>query len=144
MRLHWNRVRRARGLPMPLPPTPKRPLGPPVLFAIDGHPIRMRSDAVAAYGSWEAFLDRVVKVGLGMLEDPYNIGQPHAFWFDVASLAPEAERTSLRMGLHRRMWALRDERRSEGLRRMREARNAALAQVARPPSILARLLGKAA
>ncbi|ACB27255.1 hypothetical protein [Methylobacterium radiotolerans] len=140
MRLHWNRVRRARGMPMPLPPEPKRPLGPPVVFAIDGHPIRMRSEAEAAYGSWEAFLDRAVKVGLRMLDDPYNIGQPHAFWFDVAKLAPEAERTSLRLDLNRRMWALRKARHAE----MEVAGTSIAPQVARPPSILARLFGKAA
>lgn len=144
MNLHWNRARRARGLPMPPPPTPKRPLGPPVLFAIDDHSIRMRSDAEAAYGSWEAFLDRVAKVGLGMPEYPSSGVRSSSILSEVARLVPYAERVDLYRDLCRRMQALRDERHAEVLHRIREARNAAAAQVARPPSILARLFGKAA
>ena len=148
MRLHWNRVRRARGLPMPLPPTPrKRPLGPPVLLTIDDHAIRMRSDAEAAYGSWEAFLDRIAEVGLRVVEDCTDLRSPIMFFFEVTRIVPEAERADLQRDLRHRVRALhavRDQRREEGLRRMGEARTAIAPQVARPPSILARLFGKAA
>ncbi|SFU94224.1 MULTISPECIES: hypothetical protein [unclassified Methylobacterium] len=147
MRLHWNRVRRARGLTMPLPPTPKRPLGPPVLFTIDGHRIRMRSDAEAAYGSWEAFLVRVAEVGLRVIEDCTDLRSPYLFFAEVARIVPIAERTDLYRDHQRRVQALRDvrdERRAEGFRRMAEARTAVAPQVARPSSILARLFRRAA
>lgn len=55
--LHHVRVRRARGLPMPLPPKPKRPLGPPVLLYWGDTPIRMRSDIERAGRTWDEFLD---------------------------------------------------------------------------------------
>ncbi|MGW9821900.1 hypothetical protein ACUXK4_004489 [Methylorubrum extorquens] len=145
MRLHWNRVRRARGLTMPLPPTPrKRPLGPPVLLAIDGHCIRMRSDAEAAYGSWDAFLDRLAEVTLRVIEDCTDARSSILFFAEVARIVPDAERADLHRDLRDRVQALRDERRAEGLRRMKKARNAVAPRVTRPPSILSRLFRRAA
>ncbi len=99
--LHWQQVRRARGLTMPLPPKPRRPLAPPVLFGIDGHDIRTRADAVAAFGTWDAFLDRAAEVGVDLLDDLRSVGSEVTFFHAVTRLVPDAER----LGVHREIRA---------------------------------------
>jgi hypothetical protein len=91
---------------MPLPPKPRqRPLGPPVLFSIDGHDIRTRRDVELAFETWDAFLDRVAEVGLNMLD--LSPGVEHRLLFHaVARLVPEAERRHLTRELDHRTRAL--------------------------------------
>ncbi|MGE8128488.1 hypothetical protein ACQKQD_16055 [Methylobacterium sp. NPDC080182] len=118
-----------------------------MLFVIDGHRIRMRSEAEAAYGSWESFLARVAEVGLRVVEDCTDLQSPYLFFAEVARIVPVAERTDLYRDHLRRVQALRavrDQRRGEGFRRMAEARTAVAPQVARPPSVLSRLFRRAA
>ncbi|WP_279356725.1 hypothetical protein [Methylobacterium indicum] len=134
MRLHWNRVRRARRLPAPLPPTPKRPLGPPVLFGLDGRDIRLRADVVAAYGSWEAFLDHAAQVGLDALED--RQGGAQTFFHSVTRLVPDAERRDLYWELNQRMRGL--------LRRRHGERVTVKETPTRDGGIMQRLFGRAA
>lgn len=124
MRLHYTRVRCARGLAMPLPPTPrKRPLRPPVLFNIDHREIRTRADVLEEYGTWEAFLDRVAEVGLTALEDFRAFGEPHLFFLSVVLLVPQHERLALRSEIDGRMQALMDAQ-HDACRRRHEASRA--------------------
>lgn len=108
MRLHWNRVRRARGLSMPLPPTPRRrPLSPPVLFSIDGYDIRTQRDVDLWFESWDDFLDRVAEAGLCQLQGGLTNDALLCF-HSVARIVPEDERRDLVRELMRRMSGLCD------------------------------------
>ncbi|WP_331299066.1 hypothetical protein [Methylobacterium oryzae] len=117
---------------MPLPPTPKRPLGPPALFAFRDVSIRTRADAVEASGSWDEFLDDVA--------DLYVEGavrQPGDFLHLVERLVPPANLAAHREDLGRRLRARQD----ENLAILRDVLDAA----PRPRrGLLARLLRRAA
>jgi len=93
MTLHWQQTRRARGLAMPLPPTPKRPLGPPVLFNWAGVDIRTRADIEAAGHAWDEFLDSVAGI-----DDLRQFGMI----FEVLQLVPDEERRALNLEIRRR------------------------------------------
>lgn len=106
MRLHWLQVRRARGLPMPLPPKPKRPLGPPVLFNWNGIDVRTRSDIEKAGYTWDEFLDSLVT------SDPLRL----VMLSSVLCLVPPDERQDLSHEIRRRRMEHR-EREAEKHRR---------------------------
>ena len=102
MSLHWLRVRRARvERPTPIP-KPKRPLGPPVLFAFKEVSIRTRADIMAAWGSWEAFMDDAFAC---WADRPFDHVQLHHL---VECLVPVSERAAHREDVTRR-WLEHDE-----------------------------------
>ncbi|MCJ2015536.1 hypothetical protein [Methylobacterium sp. J-076] len=97
MRLHYTRVRRARGLAMPVPPTPrKRPLRSPVLFGFMGIPVRTRADVLRGWGTWDAFLDDVFRIWV-----PDPMGMPH-MRHHIEQLFPPAEMDAHREDMYRR------------------------------------------
>ncbi|GJE51479.1 hypothetical protein GOFOIKOB_4538 [Methylobacterium tardum] len=132
MKLHYLRVRRVRGLAMPLPPMPKRPIGPPVLFAFRDVSIRTRADAVEASGSWEGFLFDMADIYTGDAVD-----LPSNFLQLVERLVPRAE-----LQAHREeMGDLIRARQGANLRHLRQV----LDEARRPkPGLVARLFGRAA
>lgn len=116
--LHYVRVRRARGLAMPLPPEPKaRPLGPPVLFSWSGVDIRVRADVERAGWTWDEFLDGLVAFRL----DPDTMPSGMLALQAVESLVPPADLGAHRDDVRRRVLA----QRSASLQRFKEARDAA-------------------
>lgn len=132
MKLHWQRVRRARRLPSPLPPKPKRQLGPPVLFGFRDISIRTRADAIEASGSWEAFLDDMA--------DLY-VAEPFVFPISLLDLlerlVPPAQREA-----HREAMLIRiRERRRPLARDLAEFR---AQDTMAKPGFVARLFGRAA
>lgn len=104
--LHHLQVRRARRLPVPLPPKPKRPLGPPVACGFRGVSIRVRADVEKAGVSWDEFLDELA--GVDRLP-PLHL---------VTTLVPGHERSELAEEIKRRR------------RRIRKARSDAAEKVA--------------
>ncbi len=132
MKLHWQRVRRARRLPVPLPPEPKRPLGPPVLFGFRDVSIRTRADAIEASGSWEAFLDDMADLYV----DP-PVEMTSFFLEIIEGMVPPAEREAHReamlIRIRQRRWPL-----AEDLAELRAKETMA------KPGLVARLLGRAA
>lgn len=93
MTLHWQQVRRARELPMPLPPKPKRPLGPPVLFGWQGIAVRTRADIEAAGHTWDEFLDSVAAD-----DDLRQLSMV----MQILYVVPESERRDLHLEIQRR------------------------------------------
>lgn len=89
---------------MPLPPKPKRPLGPPVLFNWCGVDIRTRADIEAAGYTRDEFLDSVAGI-----DDLRQFGMI----FEVLQLVPDEERRALNLEIRRR----RDERRERMMNR---------------------------
>lgn len=108
MRLHWLQVRRARGLPMPLPPKPKRPLGPPVLFNWNGIDVCTRADIERGGYTWDEFLDSYVT------SDPLRL----VMLFQILQLVPPDERQDLNHEIRRRRMEHREREAEE--HRMRE------------------------
>lgn len=97
-KLHYVRVRRARGLAMPLPPKPKaRPLGPPVLFYYIDEPIRTRADIERTGQTWEGFCEWVA----GYVADGPLNPRHWTMLDDVAALVPEADRGAHRLEMAR-------------------------------------------
>ena len=105
MKLHYTMVRRARGLSMPLPPTPKRPIGPPVLFGFRDIPIRRRADAIEAWGSWEGFLD---DIAFTIVSDPEWL--PHSVLGLIERMVPPAELQAHREAMKARIEKERHDR----------------------------------
>ncbi|MFE1597438.1 hypothetical protein [Methylobacterium sp. ID0610] len=97
--LHHVRVRRARGLPMPLPPKPKRPLGPPALFTWKGVPIRVRADIERAGWTWDGFLDELV----AFRAHPSTFGEGWFALTRVERLVPPADLDAHREDVWRRI-----------------------------------------
>lgn len=98
--LHHIRVRRARRLPMPLPPKPKaRPLGPPTLFSWQGVDIRVRADVERAGWTWDEFLDGLVALRL----DDHTFTRSIQVMQLVERLVPPADIPSHREDVRRRM-----------------------------------------
>ncbi|KMO29516.1 hypothetical protein VQ03_29285 [Methylobacterium tarhaniae] len=145
-KLHHIWVRRAHGLPMPLPPKPKRPLGPPVILYWGDAPIRMRSDIEKANLTWEGFLDIMAgEEAEATMRSELPMGARGAD--AVRKLTLEHERPVVM----RDYWArvrVAMERESEHERRRWEAlvgiESARLARIAGPPSFLSRFFGRAA
>lgn len=112
-KLHYDRVRRARGLPVPLPSTPKaRPLGPPVLWVWRGTAIRFRSDVEQA-GTWDEFFGELAE------SDGYNTG--HARWGKrghdaIMALTPNRERPSVSADFERRVFSVRERQAEKNIR----------------------------
>jgi hypothetical protein len=118
-KLHHVRVRRARGLPMPLPPKPKaRPLGPPVVCVFRDVSIRVRADVVKAAATWDEFLDEVAGV------ERLPPLQP------IATLVPGHERAALVEEIRRRRRRILKERREAAEKAHAEAKAAWDASVA--------------
>lgn len=133
MRMHWHQVRRARGLPMPLPPTPKRPIGPPLLFDFRCVAIRTRADAIEASGSWEEFLDDMADRYIGSLdgaEFPMDLLQL------VERLVPRAE-----LQAHRKAMRARCEERRAQAHAVEEAFRVEVEEKGTGGIILDRLFG---
>ncbi len=101
---------------MPLPPKPKRPLGPPVLFHWQGEPIRTRADIEAGGRTWHEFLDAFAAIDI--LELGFEATE------QVVKLVPPSERLALSREIRRvRLEHLRrrTERENELRRRLQEA-----------------------
>lgn len=115
---------------MPLPPTPpRRPLGPPVLFAFRDVSIRTRTDAIEASGSWDGFLDDMADVFVD--EAPLGL---HDL---IERLVPPSERHAVRYDFARRVRSRQD----SNLEVLKQALDYGLMS---KPSLLDRLFGKAA
>ena len=133
--LHHQQVRRARRLPAPLPPTPKRPVGPPVVCTFRDVSIRVRADVEKAGVTWDEFLDELA--GEDRLPPLYL----------VTTLVPGHERADLAEEIKRRRRRIRKAQReaavqaSETLQAYWDALAAARGS---PISILERLFGRAA
>ncbi|GJD42248.1 hypothetical protein AFCDBAGC_0083 [Methylobacterium cerastii] len=133
--LHHHQVRRARRLPVPLPPKPKRPLGPPVVCWFRGVSIRVRADVEKAGVTWDEFLDE--------LAGEERLPPLHL----VTTLVPGHERHALAKEIVRRRRAIQKARRegavqaSETLQAFWDAR---AAERGAPLSILERLFGRPA
>lgn len=110
MTLHWQQTRRARGLAMPLPPTPKRPLGPPALFNWCGVDIRTRADIEAAGYTWDEFLDSYAA------EDDLRL----VMFVDVLQLVPPGERQELQHEIRRRRRNHQERMMAKGLVRRKD------------------------
>lgn len=117
MRLQWLQVRRARQLPMPLPPKPKRPLGPPVLLHWNGVDIRTRADIEAAGHTWDEFHD-----SYAANDDPMYVG----LLFQILQLVLDGERHALNREIRRRRLDYRE-------RKAEEHRMRRFAEVVREP-----------
>lgn len=98
--LHWQQVRRARGLTMPLPPEPMRPNRPPAPFTFRDVDIRTQADAEEASGSWDAFLDDVADLYVG--------GGFSRLLPEVERLVPQADLEAHREDLRLRIEALQE------------------------------------
>lgn len=152
-KLHYARVRRARGLPMPLPPKPKaRPLGPPVHWVWRGVHIRMRSDVEKA-GTWEEFLDALA------LSDATAVMDTTGIRFDprwatrgrdaVRKLTPQHEHDAVMRDFRARVRAILDRDRDASLCRFKESREQAYSaaqdvQTNVTRSLISRFFGRAA
>ncbi|ACK82810.1 hypothetical protein [Methylorubrum extorquens] len=110
MRLHWLQGRRARRLPMPLPPKPKRPLGPPVLFNWNGVDVRTRADIEAAGHTWDEFLD-----SYAANDDLRLVMLVH-----ILQLVPPGERQDLHHEIRRRRRDYRDSMMARNFARQEE------------------------
>lgn len=134
MKLHHLRVRRSRRLPMPLPPTPKRPLGPPVLFAFRDVSIRTRADAIEASGSWDEFLDDMADLFVEGLDTCF---MPSELTDQIERLVPQADMQAHREAMRARI----RERQETNLSHLREV----LDDARKPrPGLIARLIRRAA
>ncbi|KQP50365.1 hypothetical protein [Methylobacterium sp. Leaf106] len=98
MTLHWQQVRRARGLAMPLPPKPKRPLGPPVLYYWGDVAVRTRADIEASGQTWDEFLDAYAA---DVADNAIDIRR-FEMNLDVLKLVPDEERRALNLDIRRR------------------------------------------
>lgn len=96
--LHHLQVRRARRLPVPLPPKPKRPERPPVVCGFRGVSIWVRADVEKASVTWDEFLDELA--GVDRLP-PLHL---------VTTLVPGHERPALAEEIKRRRRRIRKAR----------------------------------
>lgn len=135
MRLHYTQVRRSRRLAMPLPPTPKRPLGPPVLFCWEGVDICVRADVDRTRRTWNEFLDDLVAFRL----DPDSIAEGLHALHAIERLVPPADLQDHRDDVRRRV----RERRAAMVAE-RRAFQGEVAEKGIGGLILDRLFGKAA
>ncbi|SFM30958.1 hypothetical protein [Methylobacterium pseudosasicola] len=144
-KLHYVRVRRARGLAMPLPTKPKaRPLGPKVLCYWRDVPIRMRADVEKA-GTWDEFLDTMAaEQGHALSLDtfpPLHDRAGHRCRHEAGARARAARRAT---GFLARVRVAMD-RKSVGDRRKWDAlADIERARIAGPPSFFSWLFGRAA
>lgn len=141
--LHHARVRRARGLPMPLPPKPKRPLGPPVLLYWGDTPIRMRSDIERAGRTWDEFLDAMAAEEAHSLSLQRFDHARQGRGFDaVRKLTPEHERAAVMQDFFRRVRVAMDREGENERRKWESLAGVERARIAGPPSFLSRLFGR--
>lgn len=132
MRLHYTQVRRARGLSMPLPPTPKRPLEPPVLFSWEGVDICVRADVDRTGRTWNEFLDDMADLYVGDV-----VQLPSHFLDLIERLVPPAEMQAHRDAIGERIC----ERQEANLAQLREVLDGARNP---KPGLIARLFRRAA
>lgn len=136
-RLHALQVRRARGLPMPLPPVPKRPLGPPVLFTWKDVPIHVRADIERAGWTWDGFLDELVVFRL------YDPVQGFASLRLLERLVPPEDLQAHREDVRRRVRAAR-EASKKAYAEIKAAWDAKVAEKGHVGAVLDRLFGRPA
>ncbi|TXM65386.1 hypothetical protein FV226_25135 [Methylobacterium sp. WL12] len=131
--LHHLQVRRARRLPVPLPPKPKRPLGPPVVCIFRDVSIRVRADVEKAGVTWDEFLDE--------LAGEERMPPLHL----VTTLVPGHERHELAKEIIRRRRAIQKARRAADALALDERKaswEATLAEYRGPATFLDRLFGR--
>ncbi len=149
-KLHSLQVRRGRGLPMPLPPVPKRPLGPPVILYWGDTPIRMRSDIERAGRTWEEFLDAMAEDEVDALSLPQFSRSMIGRGGDaVRKLTPAHERAAVMDDFWTRVRVAMEREQKLGLGGSKDSRDAALkaaqdVQAKVTGSLISRLFGRAA
>ena len=132
--LHHLQVRRARRLPVPLPPKPKRPIGPPVICTFRDVSIRVRADIEKTGATWDEFLDAIA--GYERMP-PLHL---------VTTLVPGHDRPELAEEIKRRRRRIRKARSDAAMKALDEIKADWEARCEKWPvagTILERLFGRA-